>query len=155
MRQQRWFRSTVLAVVLFAINAVTRLVVRFGFDSSDAAQTRGSIVMFGLVALVLGGLAFTWSLRRRLTDWLPDLGFGAFGGMLLTVLAGPFLSGSRPLANGSGDFFAQIWLYAGCAIVGTLLGYWTAVLLGKDYRSRSLKAFSERRVVKPRRVVRR
>ncbi|GAA4593003.1 high-affinity Fe2+/Pb2+ permease [Actinoplanes octamycinicus] len=155
MRQQRWFRITVLAVALFAINAVTRLVVRIGFDSSDTAQTRGSIVMFGLVALVLGSLAFTWSRRRRLTDWLPDLGAGALAGMLLTVLVGPFLSGSRPLGNGVGDFFAQIWLYAGCAIVGTLLGYWTAVLLGLDYRSRSLKAYSERRTAKPRRIVRR
>jgi presenilin-like A22 family membrane protease len=155
MRQQRWFRITVLAVALFAINAVTRLVVRIGFDSSDTAQSRGSIVMFTLVAVVLGGLTFVWCQRRRPSDWLPDVGFGALGGMLVTVLAGPFLSGSEPFANGSGDFFAQIWLYSGCAIAGTLVGYWVAVMLAKDYRSRSLQAFSQRRAVKPRRIVRR
>ncbi|GIF06317.1 hypothetical protein [Actinoplanes siamensis] len=155
MRQQRWFRITVLAVALFAINAVTRLVVRFGFDGSDTAQSRGSVVMFTLVALVLGALTFVWCQRRRPSDWLPDVGFGALAGMLATVLVGPFLSGSEPFANGSGDFFAQIWLYAGCAIAGTLIGYWAAVTLAKDYRSRSLKAFSERRTVKPRKIVRR
>jgi membrane protein DedA with SNARE-associated domain len=155
MRQQRWFRITALAVALFAINAVTRLVVRFGFDSSDAAQSRGSIVMFALVALVLGVLVFIWCQRRKPADWLPDAGFGALGGMLLTVLIGPFLSGSEPFANGGGDFFAQVWLYSGCAIVGALIGYWSAVLLGRDYRSRALQAFSHRRTVKPRKIVRR
>ncbi|GAA2869449.1 hypothetical protein Acy02nite_41330 [Actinoplanes cyaneus] len=155
MRQQRWFRITVLAVALFAINAVTRLVVRIGFDGTDTAQGRGSIVMFALVALVLGALTFVWCQRRRPSDWLPDVGFGALGGMVLTVLAGPFLSGSEPFANGSGAFFAQIFLYAAFAIVGTLIGYWVAVMLAKDFRSRSLQAYSRAKTVKPRRVVRR
>ncbi|BCY14883.1 hypothetical protein [Actinoplanes sp. L3-i22] len=155
MRQQRWFRITVLAVALFAINAVTRLVVRFGFDATDTAQSRGSIVMFALVALVLGAIAFVWCQHRRPSDWLPDLGFGALAGMLVTVLAGPFLSGSEPFANGGGDFFAQIWLYSGCAIAGTLVGYWIAVMLAKDYRSRSLQAYTRAKTMKPRRVVRR
>lgn len=155
MRQQHWFRITVLAVALFAINAVTRLVVRFGFDSTDTAQSRGSMVMFTLLAIVLGGLTFVWCQRRKPGDWLPDAGFGALGGMLVTVLAGPFLSGSEPFANGSGDFFAQIWLYAGCAIVGTVIGYWIAVMLAKDYRSRSLQAYSRAKQARPRKIVRR
>ncbi|WP_328462210.1 hypothetical protein OHA21_34620 [Actinoplanes sp. NBC_00393] len=153
MREQRWFRITVLAVALFAINAVARLVVRFGFDGSDTAQSRATIVMFVLISLVLGTLTFIRAQRVRPSDWLPDIGFGALGGMLLTVLVGPFISGNGPFANGAGDFFAQIWLYAGCSIAGTLLGYWVAVLLGRDYRSKSLKAFTERRHTHPRRVV--
>ncbi|AEV88527.1 hypothetical protein ACWT_7517 [Actinoplanes sp. SE50] len=155
MRQQRWFRITVLAIALFAINAVTRLVVRFGADGTDTAQNRGSIVMFAALAVLLGGLVFVWCQRRRPSDWLPDVGFGALAGMLLTVLLGPFLSGSEPFANGGGDFFAQIWLYSGCAIAGAVVGYWVAVTLARDYRSRSLQAYSRQRTVKPRRVVRR
>ncbi len=58
-------------------------------------------------------------------------------------------------ANGSGDFFAQVWLYAGCAIAGTLIGYWIAVTLAKDFRSRSLQAYSRAKTTRPRRVVRR
>jgi hypothetical protein len=139
MRQQRWFRIAVLAVALFAINAVARLVVRLGFDDSDAAQNRATIVMFALVALVLGGLTFIRCQRVKASDWLPDVG--------------PFLSGSDPFANGAGDFFAQIWLYSGCAIAGTVLGYWVAVMLGRDYRSKSLKAFTQSRAARPRRVV--
>ncbi|WP_229071512.1 hypothetical protein [Actinoplanes sp. DH11] len=155
MRQQRWFRIAALAVGLFVINAVARLVVRFGFDGSDTAQNRASIVMFTLIALILGACVFVRSQRVRLASWLPDIASGALGGMLLTVLAGPFLSGSTPFANGAGDFFTQIWIYAGCAILGAALGYGVAVLLGRDYRSRSLAAYTQARVARPRRVVRR
>ena len=153
MRQQRWFRVAVLAVGLFVINAVARLVVRVGFDGADTAQTRASIAMFTLITLILGVLTFIRSQRVKPGAWLPEIGFGALGGMLLTVLVGPFLSGSSPFANGSGDFFAQVWIYAGCAILGAALGYAVAVLLGRDYRSKSLKAFTQARKTRPRRVV--
>ncbi|WP_433827222.1 hypothetical protein ACQP2E_34900 [Actinoplanes sp. CA-015351] len=155
MRQQRWFRIAVLAVGLFVINAVARLVVRFGFDGSDTAQTRASITMFALIGLTLAALTFVRSHDVKPETWLPEIGFGALGGMLLTVLAGPFLSGSSPFTNGAGDFFTQVWIYAACAIVGVALGYGVSVALGRDYRSRSLAAFTQARTTRPRRVVRR
>jgi len=49
----------------------------------------------------------------------------------------------------------RLWQAMGFAIVGTLLGYWVATMLGRDYRSRSLKAYTESRSAKPRKVVRR
>jgi len=104
---------------------------------------------------VLATYTFVVSQRRRPTQWLPDVGGGAIAAMLLIVLVGPFISGTTPFAGGAGDFFSQIWLYGGFAIVGTLLGFWTAMMLGRDYRSRSLKAYTELRNSKPRRVVRR
>lgn len=156
MRQQRWFTIAALAVGLFAVNAVTRLVIRLGFKSDDSAQTKASIIMFAAVGLVLAGWTFTVAQRRRPSEWLvPDLVVGAVSAMLLTVLVGPLVSGGQPFDQGAGNFFAQIWLYCGFAIVGTLLGYWVAMVLGRDYRSRSLKAFTEVRAARPRRPVRR
>ena len=155
MRQQRWFRIAVLAVALFAINVVARLAIRIGSDGDDGAQGLASIVMFAVIAVVLGSLTFVRSQREKPSQWLPGLGLGALGGMILTVLAGPFVSGRGPFANGAGDFFAQIWLYAACAIVGSLVAYWIAVMLGLDYRSKALKAYTEARKTRPRRVVRR
>jgi hypothetical protein len=38
-------------------------------------------------------------------------------------------------SRGAGNFFSQVWLYGGFAIVGILLGYWIATALGRDYRS--------------------
>ena len=75
--------------------------------------------------------------------------------MLLTLLAGPFVSGGQPFANGSDGFFAQLALYAGFAVGGVLVGYWIAVALGRDYRSRALRAYTETRQARPRRIVRR
>jgi peptidoglycan/LPS O-acetylase OafA/YrhL len=155
MRQQRWFPIAALAAGLFVINLVTRLVIRFGFDSEDAAQSRATIIMFALIGLVLAVWTFFAAQRQRPSGWLPEAAVAAAVAMLLTVLVGPYVSGGQPFDDGAGTFFAQIWLYAGFAIVGTLLGYWVAVMLGRDYRSRSLKAFTQARLAKPRRVVRR
>jgi hypothetical protein len=154
MRQQRWFRIAVLAVALFLVNVVARLVIRFSIDDADSGtQGLASIIMFAVIAVVLGVLTFIRAQREKPSVWLPDIGFGALGGMALTVLVGPFVSGHGPFANGAGDFFAQVWLYSGCAIAGTVVGYWIAVMLGRDYRSKALKAYTEARKVRPRRVV--
>ena len=156
MRQQRWFAPAALAVGLFAINLVARLIIRLWFDGDDSAESRTTLVMFGVIGLTLAVWTFLASQRKRPSAWLlPDLTFGAVGGLLLTVLIGPFISGGQPFSSGAGDFFSQVWLYAGFAVVGTLLGYWLAVMLGRDYRSRSLKAYTETRAAKPRKVVRR
>jgi hypothetical protein len=155
MRQQRWFQIAALAVGLFAINVLTRLVIRLGFDGNDNAEDRASLVMFALIGLALAVFTFLRAQRVLPSSWLPDLAFGAIGGMLLTILVGPFISGDAPFSGGAGNFFSQIWLYAGFAIVGTLLGFWIATALGRDYRSRSLKAFAQARTSKPRKVVRR
>ena len=155
MRQQRWFPIAALAVGLFAINVVARLVIRFGFDGENAAETRATLAMFACIGLALAVWTFVTAQRRPATEWLIDLALGAGAGLLLTVLIGPFVSGGQPFSGGAGDFFAQIWLYGAFAIVGTLLGYWTAVMLDRDYRSRSLKAFAASRAQKPRRIVRR
>lgn len=152
MRQQRWFRITALAVALFAVNVIARLVIRFS-SGDESGQGLASIAMFAVIAVILAVLTFIRSQRQAPSDWLPDVGFGALGGMALTVLVGPFISGHGPFANGAGDFFSQIWLYGACAIAGTVIGYWSAVMLGRDYRSRALKAYTQARKTRPRRVV--
>jgi hypothetical protein len=156
MREKRWFAPAALAIGLFAINVVARLVIRFFAKDNDSAQTAATVIMFGLIGLTLAVWTFLVCQRKRPSEWLlPDLVFGAAGGLLLTVLAGPFISGGEPFASGAGDFFFQVWLYSGFAIGGTLLGYWIAMVFGRDFRSRSLKAYTQTRAAKPRRVVRR
>lgn len=156
MTQRRWFPIAALGLGLFAINAVTRLVMRLGFHGNDSAENKASIVMFALLGIVLAVWSFVVSQARRPSEWLvPDWFLATVGGMLLTVLAGPFISGNQPFSGGAGSFFSQIWLYVGFALVGTLLGYGIAVMLGRDYRSRALTAYTAARTAKPRKVVRR
>jgi hypothetical protein len=153
--RQRWVRIAVLAAALFAINVVARRVTRLRLPDNDTAGNRVSIIMFAVIGLVLAGVTFVRCQRVPPSVWLPDLAAAAAGGMLLTILVGPFVSGDYPFSGGAGNFFSQIWLYGGFAIVGTLLGYWLATMLGRDYRSKSLKAFATAKVTRPRRVVRR
>ena len=153
--RQRWVSIALLAAGLFAINVIARLVIRIGYNDNETAQNRVSIVMFAVIGVVLAIVTFIRAQRVPPSTWLPDLGAAAIGGMLLTILVGPFVSGDGPFSAGAGNFFSQVWLYGGFAIVGTLLGYWIATMLGRDYRSKSLAAFARAKTSKPRRVVRR
>ncbi|GAA3350424.1 hypothetical protein GCM10020358_76290 [Amorphoplanes nipponensis] len=148
-------RIALLAAALFAINVIARVVSRIWFNDDDTAQNRVSLVMFAVIGIVLAVVTFVRAQRVPPSSWLPDLAAAAIGGMLLTILVGPFVSGDSPFAAGAGNFFSQVWLYGGFAIVGTLLGYWIATMLGRDYRSKSLAAFAKAKLTKPRRVVRR
>ena len=153
--RQRWLPFLAIAVGLFAINVVTRLIVRLGFNGNETAESRASLIMFTLVGAVLAGVTFARSRNVAPSTWLPEIAVTAIVGLLLTVLVGPFVSGDQPFSGGAGTFFSQIWLYSGFAILGTLLGYWIATAMGVDYKSRSLQAFARAKLTKPRRVVRR
>lgn len=153
--KQRWVPIAILAVGLFAINVVARLIIRLGFNGDETAENRVSIGMFAVIGLALAVVTFLRAQRRPPSAWLPEVAAAALGGMVLTVLVGPFVSGEAPFGGGAGNFFSQIWLYGGFAVVGTLLGYWVATALGRDYRTRSLNAFTQARSTRPRRVVRR
>jgi hypothetical protein len=153
--RQRWLPVVVLAAVLFVINVITRLVIRLGFNGNDTAESRATLFMFTVIGLVLAVVTFVRAQTVLPSGWLPEVAAGAITGMLLTIFLGPFVSGDVPFDGGAGNFFSQVWLYGGFAIVGTLLGYWIATALGRDYRSKSLKAFAQSKLNKPRRVVRR
>lgn len=153
--KQRWVPVALLAAGLFAINVVARLVTRLGFSGDETAENRVSTVMFVMIGIVLAVGTYIRAQQKPPSQWLPEIAVAAVGGMLLTILVGPFVSGDTPFAGGAGNFFSQVWLYGGFSIVGTLLGYWLATALGRDYRARSLRAYAQARATKPRRPVRR
>ncbi|MEV4712960.1 hypothetical protein [Micromonospora sp. NPDC049374] len=152
---QRWRAVGVLAIALFAVNVVARLVIRFGFDGNDSVADRVSLGMFVVIGLILAGVAFVWGERRPLARWAGEVATAIGIAVGLTVLIGPLLVGDNPFAGGGGTFFAQIGLYLVATTVGTMLGYLLLVTLGRDYRSRSLQRYAETTAAKPRRVVRR
>lgn len=153
--RDRWVRIGALAAGLFAINLVVRAVAKFGFGDDTEMQDRISLVFFAVVALVLAVYAFRWGRDRSLGVWLADVVGAIAIACLATVLLGPAVFGGNPVGGGAGEFFAQIWLYAGFSAGGVIVGYLVLVVLGKDYRSRQLAAYSQAKLSKPRRVVRR
>lgn len=153
--KDRWLPVGVLAGVLFAVNVVARLVARFGFDGDFETQDRVSLGMFAVIGVILAVLAFVWGRRSPVAQWSARIGAAVLAAMVLTIFVGPFISGSHPFANGAGEFFAQIWLYAGFALGGVLIGYLLLTALGLDHRSQQLRRYAETKLAKPRRVVRR
>jgi hypothetical protein len=153
--RERWLPVGVLAGLLFAVNVIARLVIRFGFDGDTAATDRVSLGMFLVIGAVLAGVAFSWGRRHPVARWGGDVAVAVLVAMALTIFVGPFLSGDLPFTDGAGAFFAQIGLYALTAGAGTLLGYLVLTALGRDHRSQALKRYAERRQAKPRGVVRR
>jgi hypothetical protein len=153
--RDRWLPVGVLAGVLFGVNVVARLVARFGFDGDVELQDRLSLAMFAVIGLILAVVAFVSGRRHPVARWGVDTGAAVLCAMALTIFVGPFISGSHPFANGAGEFFSQIWLYAGFTGGGALVGYLVLTALGLDHRSQSLKRFAETKLAKPRRVVRR
>jgi hypothetical protein len=152
---KRWLPVGVLAVVLFAVNVVSRLIVRLGYDGSESAQGVASMVMFGTIAVIMAAVTFVVARRRPVGRWLPDLAAAGGAALLLTIFVGPFISGDAPFSGGAGNFFEQVWLYAAFAGGGALIGFLVVTALGLDYRSQSLKRYAQQKLARPRRAVRR
>lgn len=153
--RQRWLRIGILAGVLFAINVVGRLVVRLGSVDSIDSQERVTLLTYAVTAVVMAAVAGWWVRLRPMGVVVADLAGGAVGALVLILLAGPFVSGTSPAEVGAGDSFEAAWQYAGFAGGGALVGLLLLIMVGKDYKSQSLKRFAEAKLTKPRRPVRR
>jgi hypothetical protein len=153
--KERWLPVGVLAVALFAINVAARLVVRFGFEDDAEAADRVSLLMLVAVGLASLAAAVLWGRRHPLGRWIADLAAASLVGLLLSIFVGPFLSSTTPFAEGAGEFFKQVWLWAAFVGGGAGLGFMIITMIGVDYRSQSLKRFTQAKLAKPRRPVRR
>ena len=74
--KQRWVPIAILAVGLFAINVIARLVIRLGFSGDDTAESRVSIIMFAVIGLALAVVTFIRAQQIRPSEWLPELAAG-------------------------------------------------------------------------------
>src|SRR6266536_3475342 len=153
--RERWQPVAILIGILFAINAVTRFIVWQLAPKSDTKQITLGLIGLGLVALIMGVSGYRWAVRYPLSRLAADLGAAIAVACLLTVLVGPFAGGSVPFKEGAGGCFGEIWQYLGFAGGGAVLGLLVAIMLGRDYRSKALKRYTQQKLAKPRRVVRR
>lgn len=151
----RLLRLGVPVAALFAINVAARLVVRLVPVEDPAAQDRITLAAYLAIGLTLLVLAIVRGRLRALGTVVAELAVVAGLGCLSTVLLGPLVSGEAPFAGGAGIFFNQVWQYAGFGGGGALIGLLLLIMVGRDYRSQSLRRFAEAKLAKPRRAVRR
>lgn len=153
--RQRWLRIGILAGVLLVVAFGGRLIIRIWHEGNVDAEEQISLIALGLVALAMMVAAIWWGRLRPLGVVVADLAGAAVPVCALNVFVGPFVTGTTPAQIGAGDSFNAAWLFAAFAGGGVLIGMLLLITAGKDYKSRSLKAFAESRLTKPRRAVRR
>jgi hypothetical protein len=153
--KERWLPVGVLAGGLFVVNLIARLVVRLVAGDDDGKQ-----ITIGLWALVAVGamlipVAYWWARRWPVPRVIGDILVAVLVACLLSVLIGPFVSGTSPFASGIGLVFRQFLYFVAVSAGGTLFGLLAVMTVGQDYKSQAWKRYAERTQAKPRKVVRR
>ncbi|GAA0718666.1 hypothetical protein Drose_04980 [Dactylosporangium roseum] len=153
--KQRWLPAGLIAMGLFLVNVIARLVVRFAAESDDDKQ-----VTIGLWALIAVGavmipVAFWYGRRHPMLRVIGDLGLAVVVACLLAVLIGPFVSGVAPFSNGVGLVFRQFFYFVGLSAIGAVFGLLALMTMGLDHRSQSWKRYIQRVGTNPRKGVRR
>lgn len=138
MVNKRWLRVGLLALGIFAINAISRFIT-WKLKIAEASQqlTIGFVAVV-VVAVALAVAAGWWGIRHPFSRLFADIGAAVGVGALLSLLIGPFAGGSKPFDEGLGFFVGQVLMFVGVAAAGVGLGYLTVVALGKDWKSRGL-----------------
>ncbi|HET8682272.1 MAG TPA: hypothetical protein VFM54_10415 [Micromonosporaceae bacterium] len=151
--RERWQPVAILAAALFVTNLVARVGIRIFAADNDPWQVRVGLATMSLIAAIVAVCAFLWARRHPMGRTVADLGAAVLAACVLSVLVGPFVSGTQPFAEGAGAFFALIWQYLAFALGGAVLGIIAVVGTGLDHRSQALKRYAESQRIRQRRAM--
>lgn len=149
---QRWRDVAVLALVLFAINGLARLIVWQAEIGNDEDQILAGLLAAIAAALVCVAAGIRWSYRYSMFRVVLDIGAAVLAAALLAVLVGPYLGGSKPLVEGFGFAVRQFLYYGGIMLFGAAVGVLLTVTAGKDWKTRGWKYHEESIRSRPKRV---
>jgi hypothetical protein len=154
--RKRWVRVLVVALVIFLINAITRLISRFAVDDATVTGGVDPVAAIGAAAYVvfMAGCGSYWAVRHPFQRLFFDLGAASVAGTLLCLLIGPFIGGGTPFDEGLGTFVGEFLQFLGLAAIGVFLGFVAMIVLGKDWKSRGLRRYEESYKKRPHRSVR-
>jgi hypothetical protein len=146
--RNRWVRVGLVALGIFVINALARLISRLTQDDTVATTANTgvdkiSIIGAGAVVLFLAVMGALWAVRHPFGRMVADLGAAAIGGALLALLIAPFVGGSKPFDEGLGTFVGEFLQFLGLGALGVLLGFLAMIVFGKDWKSRGLRRYEE------------
>jgi hypothetical protein len=155
MWSNRWVRVGAVALGFFLINGISRLISLLVGPSKDAvtsASQTGNNTLTTVIAVVgalltvalLGVAGAYWAVRFPVVRMVGDLALAILGGTVLATLVGPFFGNNRPFDGGVETFVVDFLQFLGLGALGVFLGFVAMVVLGKDWRSRGLAAYTQR-----------
>ena len=160
MWQKRGVRILAIALGIFVINGLARLISRL--TQPDKAATSAyetvyqadwtviAVVGVACVIVLVAIFAALGSMTNPFSRVFFDLGAASVIGTLLSLLIGPFIGGTGVFDDQLEGFvlqFLQFLLFCG---IGIFLGHVAMIALGKDWKSRGLRRYEQAR--KPRRT---
>ena len=154
MQKKRWIRVGLLALAIFAINAVSRLITWKFHVVDESQQLKIGFIAVLVVAVLLIAATAWWAVRYPFSRLFGDIGTAVGVGALLSLLVGPFAGGSKPFAEGLGSFVGQVLMFLGIAGAGVVLGFWGVVAFGKDWKSRGLRRYESNYRKRPHHTIR-
>lgn len=155
MLRHRWTPVLAVALALFVINVIGRLVVLIAGVKADDEMVQASLYSMAAMALVAGYAGFRWMRRYETVRVVGEVGAAILLGCLLTTLVGPLIVGLDPFSGGFGIFARQVGLCLAICVVGAFVGALIVLAMGQDRRSRGLKYLEQRARAKPRRAAKR
>jgi hypothetical protein len=159
MWQNRWVQVGAVALGIFLINGISRLVSWLTEPETDPLvapieDSSGAVIaVIGALSVVvfLAVVAALWAVRNPQGRVIADLGAATVVGVLLALLIGPFLGGSKPFAEGLETFVLEFLQFVGLCALGSFIGFVAMVTLGRDWKSRGLAAYAQKYGKRPRR----
>jgi len=150
--KNRWVRVGLVALAIFLINALARLISNLTTSDAEAAQVAAglsagekpvAVIGVGAIVVLMAVAGAWWAVRYPFQRLFFDLGAAAIVGALLALLIGPFAGGSVPFDEGLGTFVGEFLQFLGLAALGGFLGFIAMIAFGKDWKSRGLRRYEE------------
>jgi hypothetical protein len=144
MWKNRWVMVGVVALAIFLINGISRLISRLAFSDNASGADPMAYIGAGAVILLMIGAGIYWAIRYPFSRIFFDLAAAAVAGALLSLIIGPFIGGTVPFKEGLASFVGEFLQFLGLAAIGVFLGFVGTIVAGKDWKSRGLKRYEER-----------
>jgi len=150
----RWVRVGLLALGILVVNTASRFIT-WKFKIVDESQlTKLDAVLIGLLALLVMGATTWWSVRYPFPRVFGDVGLAVLLGVLLCLTVAPIAGGQHPFTEAFGTLVAEFVLFTGIIAIFGFLAFGAVVMLGKDWKSRSLRRYQQNYSKRPHRTVR-
>ena len=155
MLRHRWTPVLLVAVVLFAINAIGRVVVYAAGVDGDDQLFLASLYSMIAMAVVAGYAGFRWMRRYETVRVVGDVGLAIILGSLLTTMVSPLFVGLNPFSGGLPIYLRLLGACFVICAIGALVGSLIVLAIGQDRTGRSWKYQEQRIRAKPNRATKR
>jgi len=153
--RHRWTPVVLVALALFVINVIGRVVVYAAGIDGDQQMFMASLYSMIAMAVVAGYAGFRWTRRYEIVRVVGEVGLAIILGSLLTTMVSPLFVGLNPFSGGASIYLRMLGVCFVLCAIGALVGSLIVLAVGQDRTGRAWKYQEQRLRAKPRRTAKR